>query len=314
MCLNIPVPVTCYLFQLFTIVPSQTQQKKHSVSNTAAVLLVALALLFDGIQFGVDLMHAIPLVGNIAAVLFTTLLDVWAYLSIWFAFKVAAPQISFMSPKRALALNGALLVELIPIINVLPAWTLGTVIIILTSRGEEIAAQALQKIPGGNKIASTALRGKGALQAKGAAGRMNMNMKRPRGLDGKPMSPAMASVKAGAGVSGNASSPERIQSHDQRHKDIEDEIARRHSLTRAPEGYRKSTEQEKAARQKAFEEEAAKRHGLTRAPEGYRKSTEQERTQRQESFKDDVARRHGFVRPTKDYREGRERRKKEGGV
>lgn len=125
--------------------PSQNTKKKHSISTQAAFLLIALALLFDGVQAGIDLMHAIPVVGNVAAVTFTVFLDVWAYLSIWFGFKVAAPDISFMRPKRALALNGAFLIELIPIINILPAWTLSVVIIIVTSRGEEAIEKTLEK-------------------------------------------------------------------------------------------------------------------------------------------------------------------------
>lgn len=120
-------------------------QKKHAISTQAIFLLLALAIFFDALQAGVDLMHAIPVVGNAAAIIFTTLIDVWAYLSIWFGFKLAAPSISFVSPKRALALNGALLIELIPIINMLPAWTLAVVIIVLTSRAEDTIVETLEK-------------------------------------------------------------------------------------------------------------------------------------------------------------------------
>ena len=113
--------------------------------------MVAVAILFDAIQVGADLMHAIPIVGNASAVIFTILLDIWAYLTFWFWFKIHG--VSFMNPKRALALNGGLLIELIPIINALPAWTLAVVIIFITTKAEEEIAKTLGRVGGVMKVA-----------------------------------------------------------------------------------------------------------------------------------------------------------------
>ncbi len=128
--------------------PSQPQQKKHTISSQAGAILIVIALLFDVLQAAVQYANALPVIGTIAVVIFTTLLNVWAYLTIWFAFKLVAPEISFMKPKRALALNGGLLIELIPILNALPAWTLATVVIIMTTRGEEALVNTLEKTAG----------------------------------------------------------------------------------------------------------------------------------------------------------------------
>lgn len=113
--------------------------------------MVAVAILFDAIQVGADLMHAIPIVGNASAIMFTVLLDIWAYLTFWFWFKIHG--VSFMNPKRALALNGGLLIELIPVINALPAWTLAVVIIFITTKAEEEIAKTLGRVGGVMKVA-----------------------------------------------------------------------------------------------------------------------------------------------------------------
>ena len=131
--------------------PPQTQQQKPAVAATTFALMVAVALLFDAVQVGADLMHAIPLVGNASAVIFTVLLDIWAYLTFWFWFKIHG--VSFMNPKRAMALNGGLLIELIPIVNALPAWTLAVVIIFVTTKAEEEIAKTLGRVGGVMKVA-----------------------------------------------------------------------------------------------------------------------------------------------------------------
>lgn len=118
--------------------------------------MVAVALLFDGLQAAANLLHGIPLVGNLSAIAITGLISVWAWLTFYVWFKLNG--ISFVSPKRALALNGGFLLEIIPVLNALPAWTAAVVIIFLSTRAEEL----LEKVPGGSKIAGAALKAGGA--------------------------------------------------------------------------------------------------------------------------------------------------------
>lgn len=123
----------------------------------------SVALLFDAVQFGTDLLHFIPYIGNLSAIIATTLMDVWAFLTLYVWFKLHG--VSFANPKRGLTMAGTVLVEVIPALNALPAWTAAVVIIVLTTRAEEL----LQKIPGGEKIASAVQKAGGTPAAGGAS-------------------------------------------------------------------------------------------------------------------------------------------------
>lgn len=118
------------------------------IPTITAVLMGAVMLLFDGVQAGTDLLHFIPFIGNFSATIATTLMDVWAFLTLYIWLKLHG--VSFANPKRGLTMAGTLLVELIPVLNALPAWTASVVIIFLTTRAEEL----LQKASGGEKIAA----------------------------------------------------------------------------------------------------------------------------------------------------------------
>jgi len=118
---------------------------KSKISNTKAVFMIVVAVLFDlaGIVF--DLLHFIPAVGNVAAIILTTLLDILAWLVFYVWFKMNG--VSFANPKRALSLNGGFILELIPILNALPAWTLAVVLIIGSMKAEALIAK---QVPGGD--------------------------------------------------------------------------------------------------------------------------------------------------------------------
>ncbi len=118
----------------------------------AIALLIGMALLFDGVQAELSILHGVPFIGNLAGTIATFFIDIWAFLSIWFGFKLADPNISFMRPKRAITLLGGGIIELIPVVNALPAWTLSVVILIVISRGEEALAETLEKAGGAAAI------------------------------------------------------------------------------------------------------------------------------------------------------------------
>lgn len=124
--------------------------------------MIAVALAYDGAQFATDFLHGIPAVGTIAQSIADTMITIWAWLTFFVWFKLQG--INFTNPKRALALNGGGLLELMPILNSLPAWTLAVLLIIASTRTEEllekagplgaIAAQAVaHKTQGGLSVA-----------------------------------------------------------------------------------------------------------------------------------------------------------------
>jgi len=117
------------------------EETNAEVKPATAALMIIVALLFDGIQAVINL---IPIVGQILSFL----LSIFAFLTFYVWFKMNG--ISFAKPKRAGKLIGGGLIELIPILNVLPAWTLAVFLIISETKINKLAGQ----IPGGDKITS----------------------------------------------------------------------------------------------------------------------------------------------------------------
>lgn len=93
--------------------------------------MIGTALLFDGIQAFLTFI----LIG----VFVNWIITIWAYLTffLWFSFL----GIHFMKPANFTSLNGGLIVELIPLLNALPTWTLAVTIIIAKATAEDVLAQ-----------------------------------------------------------------------------------------------------------------------------------------------------------------------------
>lgn len=109
------------------------------INNVTAALMITVAGLIDLSDVGIDLFHFIPVVGNVFAIVATTALSIFAWLTFYTWFKIKG--VNFSSPKRALAFNGGFLIELIPVLNALPAWTAAVLIIIGSMRVEEKLAE-----------------------------------------------------------------------------------------------------------------------------------------------------------------------------
>lgn len=109
------------------------------ISNFSAVLMVAVAVIFDLLQFFLNLLHFIPAIGNAVAFVTTSILTIIAWLTFYIWFKTKG--VTFNTSKRMLSLGGGFLIELIPILNALPAWTLSVVIIIGSTRIPAILGQ-----------------------------------------------------------------------------------------------------------------------------------------------------------------------------
>ncbi len=106
--------------------------KKTSISDVTAVLMICTALFFDAIQ---ALIGWIPLIGNAIAALFS----IFVFMTFFLWFKLH--DIKMLTPKRLLAMVGGGVIELVPYINLLPAWTMVVVFLIGTTRVTEMAGK-----------------------------------------------------------------------------------------------------------------------------------------------------------------------------
>lgn len=106
------------------------------------VLMIMVALLYDGLQFLIEL----SLFGFGWTV--NWIITVWAWLTfyVWFKFR----GVSFIRPRRALAFGGGFLIELIPWINNLPTWTGVIIFLLLETRIKKavggVAPQATKRL------------------------------------------------------------------------------------------------------------------------------------------------------------------------
>lgn len=112
---------------------------KVRVGNIMGGALITLALLFDLLQFLVSFLHVIPWVGNAIAFVVALFITCFAYITfgIWFALL----RVDYFTGKKAavkiLTLIGTLGLELMPLIDALPAITAGVITMVLVSRIED---------------------------------------------------------------------------------------------------------------------------------------------------------------------------------
>lgn len=118
--------------------PNQEEAPRMRVSVLTALFMMIVALLFDMLQFFVSFLHALPVIGNAAAIVFTWFLGVIATISfaLWFTL-LGVSYFGKNSTKKLTVVIGATVAEMVPIINALPAITLGVAAIILIARSED---------------------------------------------------------------------------------------------------------------------------------------------------------------------------------
>lgn len=116
-----------------------TKKSKVRVNNFQAGLILTLALTCDGLQFLLSFLHVLPWIGNALAFIGVLMLTACAYLTIglWFKFL----DVNYFSGKRAMLRVVTLLatigIELIPLINAIPAITAGALTVFISSRIED---------------------------------------------------------------------------------------------------------------------------------------------------------------------------------
>ncbi len=103
--------------------------QESQIKNITAVLMIGTALFFDLIQ---ALIGWIPLVGNILADLFSII--IFFTFLVWFWMN----GIKMTTPRRLFALLGGGLAEMVPFLNILPAWTGVVIYLIGTTKIKEL--------------------------------------------------------------------------------------------------------------------------------------------------------------------------------
>lgn len=104
--------------------------KDKGLDNITIAFMVSVALFYDVFQ---ALIQLIPFLGQILS----SLIGVFAFLTFYLWFKMRG--LNFATPKRAGLLGGGFLIELIPILNILPAWTLAVILLAIDFKIKKIA-------------------------------------------------------------------------------------------------------------------------------------------------------------------------------
>ncbi|MFZ2522013.1 MAG: hypothetical protein WAX44_01915 [Minisyncoccia bacterium] len=122
--------------------------KETQIKDSTAILMIGTALFFDALQ---ALIGWIPIAGNFLA----DLLSIGIFLTflVWFWFN----GIKMITPKRLGSMVAGGLVEMVPYLNLLPAWTGVVVYLIGTTKIKELA-QKHPTLAKGAVVAGTKIR------------------------------------------------------------------------------------------------------------------------------------------------------------
>jgi len=102
-----------------------------------------------GVAIAVDatsaLVNLIPIVGQIASFF----VGLFFTMTFWLWFKMNG--MNFSKPKNILGLAGGSIIEMIPVLNALPAWT---ATVLYLTRVEKIIDKTVAQVPGASKISN----------------------------------------------------------------------------------------------------------------------------------------------------------------
>ena len=110
------------------------EKKEEGLKNTTIALMVGTALFFDMLQW------------LLAFVFMDWLVGFFAFLTFLLWFKIHG--MKFMTPKRIATMGGAFIIEIVPILSALPAWTGAVVILILDYKAKKLLASTTQGVTG----------------------------------------------------------------------------------------------------------------------------------------------------------------------
>ena len=125
------------------------KKKKQRINAVTAGFMITVALLYDGVQF------ALVWIG--IGFLVNWLISVCAWLTFFFWFK--SKGVSYAKPKNVLTAGVALLLEIIPVLNALPALTLSVLALIVITKSEDtLLAKIGVNIPMVEKLSGNMLK------------------------------------------------------------------------------------------------------------------------------------------------------------
>jgi len=104
------------------------EEKEKGLENHTIVFMIVVALFYDALQLALAFAFMDWLVG------------IFAFLTFYVWFKMKG--MSFMKPKRALVMGGGFIIEIIPVLSILPAWTLAVTILALDSKIKKVVPGA----------------------------------------------------------------------------------------------------------------------------------------------------------------------------
>lgn len=108
---------------------------ERRITKSTAGMMVIVALLFDLIEI---LLNLVPFLGWILIWLMDML--VWLTFFLWFKVRGVG-----FSSKRSLSLGLGLLIEIIPVVDILPGWTLAVILMIRSSwKEDDLAAKTVE--------------------------------------------------------------------------------------------------------------------------------------------------------------------------
>ena len=125
------------------------------INESTKWLMLGVAIFFDTAS---ALINLIPIVGQA----FSFFVGLFATMTFWLWFKING--MNFAKPKNVFGLAGGSIIEMIPVLNALPAWT---ATILYLTRVEKVINKTIGQVPGG-KMVSKAIAGRGNIsQADG---------------------------------------------------------------------------------------------------------------------------------------------------
>lgn len=107
---------------------------KREIKNHTIALMVSTALFFDGMQW------------LLAWIFMDWLAGFFAFMTFFVWFKLYG--MKFMTPKRLATMGGAFIIEIAPVLAMLPAWTGAVVILILDYKAKKLIKSKLGDVPG----------------------------------------------------------------------------------------------------------------------------------------------------------------------
>lgn len=114
-------------------------KKKRRIGNIQAFMMIFIAVLADFIQMITKLLHAIPVVGNAAALFIGWGITLFLTIIFFSWFLVIGVNYFDKAARKIILYFGSVIIELIPLVNAIPAWTFMVVTMIMVVRLEDRA-------------------------------------------------------------------------------------------------------------------------------------------------------------------------------